>query len=229
MGDMDLDGAYACFKSQLTKAVHDCSSKRKKRGKTNLYADRTALQLRKKKRLLWSIYCRTQNVLDLARYKHCSNNLRRLTRILRKDYESKLAAGLKNNPKSFWRYSSTRLRTRCGLEDWRDENGTTVSVSQKKADILNKFFSSVFTVEGYDPIPSLECNFDGPLLEDVDVSPEKVEAKLAWLNPRSYPSPDSVRPSVLRNSARVLAYPSAFFSGNLWTEALYQENGRLEK
>ena len=89
----------------------------------------------------------------------------------------------------------------------KDEGWSVVSDRQRIAKILNRFFDSALTVEGPGTTPILENGFSGLALEDVDVSPQKVEGKLAVLNPRSSPGPDGIRPIVLRNSARVLSHP----------------------
>ena len=72
-----------------------------------------------------------------------------------------------------------------------------MSTNQAKADVLSTFFSSVFTVEDSEEIPTIPGNFDGPTLDDVDISSRVVEEKLAALRPTSSPGPDysSARPA----------------------------------
>ena len=50
------------------------------------------------------------------------------------------------------------------------------SDNQARAEILNKYFSSVFTVEREeDPSPqTMNSEFQGPVLDDIYISPEKV-------------------------------------------------------
>ena len=86
-------------------------------------------------------------------------------------------------------------------------HGKLTSCNQEKADILGGYFSSIFTQEGGDPAPGIEADWDGPLLEDVDVSPQKVEVKLASLRTNSSPGPDEMHPRILRESAQALSVP----------------------
>ena len=50
MCHLDIEGAYDAFKSVIMKAVDDCSTIKGAHPKKNLYMDRTALQLRKRKK-----------------------------------------------------------------------------------------------------------------------------------------------------------------------------------
>ena len=83
MTDMDLDEAYKFFKSHITDAVKKCSKTMKPHRKKNLYINRRALQMRKRKKSLWDTYSQTSNLLDYARFTKCKNELRSLTRKLR--------------------------------------------------------------------------------------------------------------------------------------------------
>ena len=167
----------------------------------------TAFQLRKKKKMLWSKYRLTLDAMDHARFARCKNQLRKLTRNLRQEYESRLAADLKNNPKAFWCYTSSRLKTKCRVEDLRDEGGTLMTDDQTKSEVLSRYFSSVFTVEGEAAPPLVDFNFVGPELDDIDVSPQKVKAKLISLRPASSPGPDAIHPRLLHSSAEALSVP----------------------
>ena len=206
---MDLEESYTFFKSCINKALEESTKRRKVRSKKHLCMNQRALQLKKSKKMLWCIYCRTGDILNHAQFVRCRNDLRRLTRELRREHERQLATDIKRNPKAFWKYANTRLCTQTRIEDLRDEGGEMSTTNQAKAQTLSTFFSSVFTVEDAGALPTLPSNFKGPTLEDVDVSPppHKVEAKLASLKPSSSPGPDLIHPRVLHESASVLAGP----------------------
>ena len=204
---MSLDDAYSFFRSTVTLAIEKSSKTRSTHRNKNIYMDRKAMQMKKKKQTLWGIHHRTHDPIDFARFARCRNELRRLTRNLRSRYESKLVSNLKQNPKAFWRYASSRLRTRSRVDDLRTEDGAITSSNQEKADVLSRYFTSVFTQEGNTPVPMMRRYWEGPTLEDVDVSPIKVEAKLALLRPNSSPGPDTIHPRILCESAQSLAIP----------------------
>ena len=207
MDDMEVEDAHQFFKDSLAEAITKSSKRRKARPKRSLYMNRKAFQLRKRKQSLWGAYCQSQNPLDHARFVRCRNDLRGLTRKLRKEHEQKLAAAIKGNPKAFWRYASSRLRTRSRVEDLKDVGGRVASSNQEKADMLSDFFCSMFTAEEEGDLPTPPHIFNGTALVDVDVSPQKVEAKLSALKPNSSPGPDGIHSRVLREASSVLAGP----------------------
>ena len=58
----------------------------------------------------------------------------------------------KANPKAFWKYAQSKLKTRAGIPDLvisddEDDEPTFTKNEQEKADTFLKNFSSVFTVE----------------------------------------------------------------------------------
>ena len=69
------------------------------------------------------------------------------------------------------------------------------------------FFCSVFTSEEDGDIPTAPHIFEGVPLVDVDISPQKVEAKLTALKPTSSPGPDGIHSRVLWEVSNVLAGP----------------------
>ena len=86
-------------------------------------------------------------------------------------------------------------------------NGTTASPSKEKAETLNEFFSSVFTDEQLDNIPEERYEFLGNYLRTFVISQERVEAKLAKLNPSKTPGPDKWHPLLLRSIADLISLP----------------------
>ena len=50
-----------------------------------------------------------------------------------RDYEKKLAKEVKCNPKAFFKYAKTKLKTRTGTQDLVREDGTTHTAENQKA------------------------------------------------------------------------------------------------
>ena len=137
------------------------------------------------------------------------NNLRRLTRELRRSFEKQLASNIKENPKSFWHYVNSRTKTKSRVGNLKLREGTDAKATTdaQKAIELSKFFSSVYTIEDCSMIPCLQDRWEGPILEEIDVTAAEVEAKLKNLRPASSPGPDRFHPKLLRDLASPLSRP----------------------
>ena len=205
---LSVDESYLYFKTTLLKLCDQCIPRSRRRSqKKNLYMTSEAMQLRKKKRELWCNFVKSKDTVDHARFTRCRNRLRGLTSRLRKDFERDIAGKIKQEPKQFWRYSNSRLRTKPRIDDLEDESGSMVCQDKEKAEIFNKYFSSVFTRENLASIPSPATIYEGPHLDDITVSEEAVRGKLARLKTSSSPGPDGIHPRILKETAGTLCGP----------------------
>ena len=78
--------------------------------KKSLFMSKEALKMKKQKDKSYKKYRQTRTDADLAKYKRDRNDLRKMTRKLRADFEKKLASGLKSDAKSFWKYCKVRSK-----------------------------------------------------------------------------------------------------------------------
>ena len=80
---------------------------------------------------------------------------------------------------------------------------------REKADVLNDFFSSVFTRENLTDIPEPNPKNNKDTLEDIQFTEEEIMKKLKKLNPTKSPGPDGLHPRVLKETADVISQPLA--------------------
>ena len=122
----------------------------------------------------------------------------------------------KNKPKAFWKYVRSRLKTISTIPSLIKSDGSKATRSKDKADTLNNFFASVFTVEDSENIPdSNNCHVD-KLLSSLHISPETVKEKLDKLDPNKSPGHDRWHPFFLKNLADSLCIPlSILFNKSL--------------
>ena len=200
--------SYEIFMTNLDRVTKECIPQHKKGSKKrNIYITREVMSKKKKKQKLWKTYTRSRSDEDYRRYARARNDVRKLTRELRRKYEAKLAEDIKTNPKAFWMYTNSRLKTKSGIEDLLKDDGTLTGSDEEKANVLNRFFDSVFTDEDYSCVPSLPEPWTGLVLDDLTLTPQEVEKKLRGLRPTASPGPDGVHPRVLREVAAPLSTP----------------------
>ena len=65
----------------------------------------------------------------------------------KKDFELKLAKNIKEDRKSFFAYARSKSKSKVKVGSLADNDGCLQSDSKVKEELLNKFFSSVFTRE----------------------------------------------------------------------------------
>jgi hypothetical protein len=65
------------------------------------------------------------------------------------------------------------------------------------SELLNNFFSSVFTREDVQNVPTAE-EMEAPSLETMDITHRMVQEKIRNLKPASAPGPDGNRPQLLQ-------------------------------
>ena len=189
--------------------------------------DKKTLQKIKKKCHIWSkkrkqLASEEENMM----FNRLRNQVRSLTRKGTRLIEKKIAKNAKSNPKAFFAYAQSKLKTRSGIPDLAkpdtEKDVNYARTDEEKAEVLVDYFSSVFTIEpDLDAMPPFEeREYDEPLY-DIDITPDIVLAKLKKLKPNKSPGPDGIHPRVLNNAAPNLSLPlSIIFSTSLSTKTL---------
>ena len=100
-------------------------------------------------------------------------------------------------------------------------DGSLASSDQEKADLLNSYFSSVFTRENLSNLPNFEVNEDIPLLDHISISPSMVWTEINKLKSEKSAGPDGWPIQVLKQCSQQISLPlsilfnKSFQSGHL--------------
>jgi hypothetical protein len=174
---------------------------------------------------MWKRFQASKSYNDKVEYRRVANLATTAFRKARLTFESKLAKEIKTNPKSFYAYVRSKSRTKDKVCPLKDDTGTTVVDDDKVCNVLNNYFSSVFTREDLnceaEDFPILELLFSGDqndVLQDVLISEEIVLSRLKKLNVNKAPGIDDIVPLVLVKTADVICKPlSIIFCESLST------------
>ena len=104
------------------------------------------------------------------------------------------------------------------------QQGFTAHANKDKAEVLNKFFTSVFTQENLSEIPSYSTAATVPPLDAVNITPNIVYEKLININPAKSPGVEGWPPLVLKETAEEICIPlSILFTKSLDSGLLPQD------
>lgn len=208
---------YSCFFDKLEEIMEKHTPlKTPKRKKKNLYMTNESRKKKNKKMRLWRKYMATRSTYDRNNYTRCKNSLRALSRKLRRDFELDIAQDMKEKPKVFWSYAKSRLKTKEQISSLTKPDGSVATTAPEKAETLNNFFASVFTVEDLNNMPSAPSHLVNEFLYSILITPDLVKKKLEALSPNKSPGPDIWHPYFLREIADTICIPLSI----LYTKSL---------
>ena len=170
--------------------------------------DDTLHSLLKNKRYLFKTYKKIGSKLSLYNYNAARNKVSNKIKQLKTEKEKRIAKNIKSNTKAFYQYISSKVLKKEGIAHLINENNELTTNDKEKCDVINNFFSSVFTTEDPNNVPEFKCDKDipNPLL-NCNVSFEEFEKALLNLNPNKSPGPDNFHPKFLKLTAKTLAKP----------------------
>ena len=75
----------------------------------------------------------------------CRNKVRGITRTLRKEFEYQMALRAREEPKKFWNYANSKLKTRSKIPDlYVNADKELTTNDYDKVEVLSDFFASVY-------------------------------------------------------------------------------------
>jgi len=133
-------------------------------------------------------------MVDRERYRKARNTA---TNTIQSEYEKSLAdiiGNIKTDPRKFYRFIKSKRCDPVGVPVLHD-NDHTLHADVDKAHCLNTYFSSVFTIENTDTVPS--CQMECPKMENnIVITAAGVHKLLANLDGSKSRGPDELSPRV---------------------------------
>ena len=172
-----------------------------------LWLTRDLIRLIRKKKKKWK-RCKDHGTReDFEDYKILEKEVKKGTSNAKKNYERKLAKNSKTNPKQFYTYLKTKTSNKESVGPLKDENGIETTDDMEKAEILNTFFSSVFTKESTENMPTPAQEQVQEPMTNISFTSTKVLEKLKNLKEHSAPGVDGIKPKILMKVAEEISLP----------------------
>ncbi|CAJ0934920.1 unnamed protein product [Ranitomeya imitator] len=133
----------------------------------------------------------------LKNYREKNTLSKKLIKAAKKETEKHIAKESKTNPKLFFNYiNSKRIKTE-NVGPLKNSEERMVVDDEEKANILNTFFSTVFTMEN-EMLGEIPRNNENPILRVTNLTQEEVRNRLNKIKIDKSPGPDGIHPRVLR-------------------------------
>ena len=110
----------------------------------------------KRKSETYKRYRETTYEQDYIKYRRTSNRIKTEVMKAVRDFERQIANKAKSNPKAFYKYVRSKVKTRSAVADLERPDETMTETDVDKAEILNSYFMSVFTQESLENTPTFE-------------------------------------------------------------------------
>ena len=121
-----------------------------------MWTNKKTITAIKKKRDMYTLYCNTRDDKDYVQYGRASNLVKAEVRKAVRDFGKRIATEVETNPKGFFKYAWSKLKTNPRISDLEQRDGTMATDSAAKAEVLNMFLTSVFREEDQERLPAFE-------------------------------------------------------------------------
>ena len=161
---------------------------------------------------MWRVYRRTRKDEDYANYKEALNLATTEIRKSKRTFENKLAGNIQNDSKSFYAYVRSKQKVRDKVGPLENNRGNIISDRFQMAEVLNEYFSSVFTTEDISSLPVPFTKFEGNKLEHLGqlfVTPEMIGKKIKKMKDNKSPGVDGIPPKLLQEIVEQISTPLA--------------------
>ena len=150
--------------------------------------------------------------IQYANYKEELNLATTEIRKSKRTFEKKLAGNIKNYSRSFYAYVRIKQKVRDKVGPLENNSGNIISDGFQMAEVLNKYFSSVFTTEDISSLPVPFTKFEGNKSEHLGqlfVTPEIIAKRTKKMQDNKSPGVDGIPPKLLKESVEQISTPLA--------------------
>lgn len=200
------DTIYSKLSEVMTHHIPIRSNRSQKNRKLPWFTEHVQTKLKAKKAAFQN-YKRYKTNDSYKIYARARNQAKEAVKQAVKAHERRIASDSKTNPKVFFSYARSKLNVRQGVHNLLDDKGNTISDDGAKANVLNNYFSTVFTVEESTSLPDMDIRLFSSQMTEVNFTQEDVRKKLNELNQSKSAGPDGIHPRILKELSKELCLP----------------------
>ena len=207
--DVELD--WNNLKVELIELRNKFIPVQKSKGGKSKWVTKMVIRRRRAKIKAWNKYVNSGKAAEMhEKYKAKLKIAQKENENAKRYYEQNLAANIKKDSKSFFAYIRSKQRTKDNVGPLKDSIGRIITDDREAANILNEYFSSVFTTEdcAHIPVPGklFQKNIEEGLIS-VEITEEMVSEKLQKININKCPGVDEIHPKMLLELKAYLVKP----------------------
>ena len=213
LSDKTVDERWTTTMGAINDATRKCIPKRRINGKgiikkmKPIWMDEKVTAAVKRKTEAYTKYRQSREGTDYINYRRAANRVKAEVRKAVRTVEKRIATEAKQNPKAFFNYARSKMKTRTGVSYLEYPDGRMAHTDVEKAELLNTFFSDVFTKEDLITTPTFEQRAYREPLTDITINDDMVAAVLGRLKPNKSPGGDGLHPRVLVELKNEMATP----------------------
>ncbi|CAL4181599.1 unnamed protein product, partial [Meganyctiphanes norvegica] len=164
------------------------------------------MKLWKKKYHAWKRYTEKKGYQRYIEYKREANQYKKNARRAKRLHEKKLAKGVRQNKRAFFRYVNSKLTVRPEITEMRKENGELVDNDKDICSVIVRYFNSVHTPVSTEAMPEMNNMYETEI-RNIIITQEEVQTRLEKLNVYKSSGPDNIHPFVLQKTASAISIP----------------------
>ena len=184
-----------------------------------IWMDENVTAAVKRKTEAYTKYRQSGEGTDYINYRKAANRVKAEVRKAVRTFEKRIATEAKKNPfEAFFNYARSKMKTRTGVSDLEYPDGRMAHTDVGKGELLNTFFSDVFTKEDLVTTPTFEQRAYREPLTDITINDDMVAAVLGRLKPNKSPGGDGLHPRELVELKNEMSTPLRM----IFTRSLHQ-------
>ncbi|PJE77977.1 hypothetical protein CI610_03092 [invertebrate metagenome] len=192
--------AWECLVEIISKLIdkHIPVHKVNAKHRSNLDQQTRQSMITKSRKWQKYLHCSTQDNWDA--YKEARNQTTKNIRTSEYNLERDLVEKIKTDPKLFWKHVRSKTKTKSCIQ----QNGILTQEDKETANVMVRFFATVFVKDTNNPPPALRNRVVNGLLNSVEITEEKIVKAVNKLKPNKAAGPDNIHPRFIKETINEL-------------------------